>query len=57
MIGILRNIVKPASRSDEDVGIQQLTNEVIMPLINSLLDIDLMSISSRVAQLAHEAVS
>lgn len=56
-LGILRNIIKPASRSDEDVDIQRLTNEVIMPLVNGLLDVDLANVSNRVSQLAAEAVS
>jgi hypothetical protein len=55
--GILRSIIKPSSRSDEDVDIQRLTNEVIMPLVNSLLDLDLAGVTSRVSQLATEAVS
>lgn len=55
--GILRSIVKPGSRSDEDVDIQRLTNEVIMPLVNEMLDLDLPNITNRVSQLASEAVS
>ncbi len=34
-----------------------LTNETILPLINSLLDVDLSAISDRVQKLVAEAVS
>ncbi|KAL1411919.1 hypothetical protein Q8F55_002905 [Vanrija albida] len=49
--GTLRNIVDAGSRTDESVGIAALTNEVILPLVNSLLDVNLANVVTRVGEL------
>ena len=52
--GALRNIVEPGCKQDEAVGITQLTNDVILPLVNSLLDVNLGNVVNRVTQLVSE---
>ncbi|BEJ10886.1 hypothetical protein CspHIS471_0103080 [Cutaneotrichosporon sp. HIS471] len=52
--GTLRNLVDPGSSADSKVGIATLTNEVILPLINGLLDLDLAQAAQRVTQLVTE---
>lgn len=57
MAGTLRNIVEPGSRADEAVGIVALTNKVILPLVNSLLDVNLGNVVERVNTLVAQLVS
>ncbi|TXT07458.1 hypothetical protein VHUM_03178 [Vanrija humicola] len=49
--GTLRNVVDAGSRTDESVGIAALTNDVILPLVNSLLDVNLANVVTRVGEL------
>jgi hypothetical protein len=55
--GTLRNLIEPGSSADAKVGIAPLTNEVILPLINGLLDVNLAHAAQRVAELVGEIVS
>jgi hypothetical protein len=55
--GALRNFVLPGSKADELVDIVALTNSTILPLVNSLLDIDVSSTVSQVMELVAHAVS
>lgn len=55
--GALRNIVDAGSSADEAVGITALTNETILPLVNSLLDVNLANVVARVTELVSEVVS
>lgn len=55
--GALRNIVEPGSSVDGRVGIVAITNEVILPLINGLLDVNLGQVSQRVTELVGQIVS
>lgn len=55
--GVLRNVVLPGSRADGSVGIVKLTNEVILPLVNSLLDVNLTNVAQRVQELVQQVVS
>jgi hypothetical protein len=52
--GTLRNIIEPGSRADRDVGIAELTNDVILPLVNSLLDVNLGNVVNRVTELVSQ---
>lgn len=55
--GALRNFVLPGSKADELVDIVALTNSTILPLVNSLLDVDVSSTVSQVMELVAQAVS
>lgn len=55
--GTLRNIVEPGSSADAGVSIAPLTNEVILPLINGLLDVNLGGVAERVTELVGKIVS
>ena len=55
--GALRNLVEPDSPADELVHITSLTNTTILPLIDSLLDLDLTSIVREVMNRVSELVS
>lgn len=52
--GVLRNVVLPGNRADASVGIVNLTNEVILPLVNSLLDVNLANVAQRVSELVQQ---
>lgn len=54
--GALRNLVRPGNKGDEQVGIVNLTNSTILPLVNSLLDIDLSNTVQQVLELAGQLV-
>ena len=55
--GALRNLVYPGSRVDASIDIVGLTNSTILPLVNSLLDLDLQAIVQRVLDLSAQNVS
>ena len=55
-IGALRNLIRPGTKQDSQVDIVDLTQNTILPLVNSLLDIDLNAAVSQALQLAPEAV-
>lgn len=55
--GALRNIVEPGSSADSSVGIAALTNEIILPLVNGLLEVNLAQVSERVTELVGQIVS
>lgn len=55
--GALRNLVEPGSAADSSVSIVPLTNEVILPLINGLLEVNLAQAAQRVSELVAEIVS
>lgn len=54
--GALRNIVEPGSSADSNVGIAELSNDVIVPLVNSLLDVNLGNVVQRVTELVGQVV-
>jgi hypothetical protein len=56
-VGVLRNVVKPGSAADEAVDLRDLTNEVVLPLINGLLDIKPDAVAERVMQFVAQVVS
>ncbi|KAK4685839.1 hypothetical protein P7C73_g4298, partial [Tremellales sp. Uapishka_1] len=49
--GVLRNTCEAGSPVDEVIGIASLTNEVILPLVNSLMDVNLENVVARVLEL------
>jgi hypothetical protein len=57
MIGVLRNIIPVDSPAGEAIEIKRITNETILPLVTSLLDVDLNGIAGRVEQLVNQVVS
>lgn len=57
VVGALRNIVLPGSYADKQVGIAALTNDVILPLVNSLLDVNIGNVVERVTELSAQVVS
>lgn len=55
-LGALRHLVRPGSKADAHVDIVALTNSTILPLVNSLLDLDLNAATAKVSQLVNEVV-
>lgn len=54
--GVLRNIIPVDSPAGEAIEIKRITNDTILPLVNSLLDVDLSAIGARVEQLVNQVV-
>lgn len=54
VVGTIRNIVQPGSWADKQVGIAALTNDAILPLVNSLLDVNLGNVVQRVTELVSQ---
>nr|XP_019011947.1 uncharacterized protein I206_02784 [Kwoniella pini CBS 10737]OCF50728.1 hypothetical protein I206_02784 [Kwoniella pini CBS 10737] len=52
--GVIRNCVLAGSRTDERVNITGLTSGTILPLINGLLDINLINVVDKVLGLAQQ---
>lgn len=55
--GAMRHLVRPGSKADEQVQIVALTNSSILPLVNSLLDVDINGTVNEVLQLVNQVVS
>ena len=53
----MQHVVEPGSHADQRVDIIALTTNVVIPLVHSLLDVDLQAIASEVAQLVQQGVS
>lgn len=56
-LGVLRNVVDTGSDADEVINIVSITNEVALPIINTLLNLDTTRTVNRVFELVREAVS
>lgn len=57
LCGVLRNVVKMDSPVDDAIDLRSLTSEVVLPLINGLLDVNLDDVVAKVSRLVSEAVS
>jgi hypothetical protein len=55
-IGVLRNVVDSGSEVDEQINIVAITNEVALPIINDLLNLDSTHTVARVFELVREIV-
>lgn len=55
-IGVLRNVVDSGSEVDEQINIVAITNEVALPIINDLLNLDTTHTVARVFELVREIV-
>jgi len=52
----LRNVVDAGSSADEQINIVAITNEVALPIINDLLNLDTTHTVARVFELVREIV-
>ncbi|WVW80287.1 hypothetical protein I302_102265 [Kwoniella bestiolae CBS 10118] len=52
--GVIRNCVLVGSRTDERVNVAGLTSGTILPLVNGLLDVNLMNVVNRVQGLVQQ---
>jgi hypothetical protein len=53
---VLRNVVDSGSEVDEQINIVAITNEVALPIINDLLNLDSTHTVARVFELVREIV-
>lgn len=55
--GVLRNTVQAGSPADDALDLRGLTNDVVLPLINGLLDVNLEEVVAKVSALVAQVVS